>query len=57
MYNYFNYTYKYDAPMLKKRIRSKPFSPILTKSMARFENLKLIDILSMERWMIYMDVK
>ena len=57
MYDYFNYTFKYTTPMLKKRIKNKSFSPVMTKSMARFENLKLIDILSMERWMIYMDVK
>ena len=43
--------------MLKKRIKNKPFRPVMTKSMIKFEDLKQIDILSMERWMIYMDIK
>jgi len=57
MYDYFNYTYKYTTLMLKKRIKNKPFRPVMTKSMIKFEDLKQIDILSMERWMIYMDIK
>ena len=64
MFNYFNYQLKYHTLVWIKRIKKKPFSPRLTHNMMCFgriynhpHGLKIIDIQSMERWMIYMDIK
>ena len=58
MYNYFDYKLRYASPMLIRRIKKREYLKwILTKNMENFNSLKLNDIKSMERWMIYMDIR
>ena len=58
MYNYFDYQRRYTTPMIIKRIKKREYVKwILTKNMETFDELKLIDIRSMEKWMAFMDVR
>jgi len=58
MYNYFNYRLRYTTPMRVKKIKRKS-NPnwVLTDNMKKYEYIMLPDVISMEKWMIFMDIK
>ena len=57
MYDYFKHKKEVTSPFTKYKIKNNLWEPELSRNIRTHMNISKGDILLMERWMIYMDIK